>query len=219
MNNEIRIVAHRGASGDAPENTIESFRLGWKQGADAIEGDFHVTRDGHVVCIHDRDTGRVAGKRLVVAESTLAELRELDASAWREGWGEPCVIPTLPEVLATVPDGKMVYLEIKCGPEILPPLFADIAASGLVPEHVVFISFDAEVLREIKVQAPRYKVFWLVAFKRDQSGDVAPSMKTVLSTLRSIDADGISAGKDGVTMIMYGALVTSETGTKSLTGS
>lgn len=199
MNTETRIVAHRGASGDAPENTLASFELGWKQGADAIEGDYHLTRDGHVVCIHDRDTGRVAGKSVVVAESTLVELRGLDAGALREGWGEPCVIPTLTEVLATVPDGKMVYLEIKCGPEIIPPLFDDIAASGLASEQIVIISFNAEVLREIKANAPQYKAFWLVSFKRDPSGDVTPPLKTVFSTMESIAADGISAGKDGVT--------------------
>src|SRR5688500_13124508 len=47
------IVAHRGASHDAPENTLASFRLAWEQGADAIEGDFRLTRDGEIVCIHD----------------------------------------------------------------------------------------------------------------------------------------------------------------------
>ena len=69
------IVAHRGASGEAPENTIPAFNLAWKQGADAIEGDFHLTKDGHVVCIHDANTKKVAGKNLVVKDTTLAELK------------------------------------------------------------------------------------------------------------------------------------------------
>ena len=54
------IVAHRGASSDAPENTLRAFRLGWEQGADAIEADFHLTRDGQLVCMHDATTGRTA---------------------------------------------------------------------------------------------------------------------------------------------------------------
>lgn len=66
-----QIVAHRGASADAPENPLAAFRLAWKQGADVIEGDFYLTKDHRIVCIHDGDTQRVAGKHLVVAESTL----------------------------------------------------------------------------------------------------------------------------------------------------
>mgnify|MGYP005855702713 CR=1 FL=1 len=55
---ELRIVAHRGASQEAPQNTIPAFQLAWKQGADAIEGDFHLTKDGNIVCIHDKDIRR-----------------------------------------------------------------------------------------------------------------------------------------------------------------
>ncbi|MFM1902441.1 MAG: hypothetical protein RLZZ440_341, partial [Planctomycetota bacterium] len=73
------ITAHRGASYDAPENTLAAFRLAWEQGADAIEADFRLTSDGQIVCVHDADTERVAGVRHVVAETPLAELRALDA--------------------------------------------------------------------------------------------------------------------------------------------
>jgi len=72
------IVAHRGASHDAPENTIPAFQLAWQQKADAIEGDFYLTRDNEIVCIHDRTTKRYSDRDLVVAESTLEELRQLD---------------------------------------------------------------------------------------------------------------------------------------------
>ena len=82
MAGEPFLVAHRGASADAPENTIPAFQLAWEQGADAIEGDFHLTADGHIVCIHDEDTQKVAGKKLIVPESTLADLRKLDVGAW-----------------------------------------------------------------------------------------------------------------------------------------
>lgn len=81
------IVAHRGASKEAPENTIPAFTLAWKQGADAVEGDFHLTADGYIVCIHDKDTKRVADRKLVVAESSLEDLRKLDV--------KETVIPTM----------------------------------------------------------------------------------------------------------------------------
>lgn len=76
------IVAHRGASKRAPGNTLPAFELAWKQGADAIEGDFRLTKDGHVVCIHDETIKRTAGADLNVAQSTLSELRKLDVGAW-----------------------------------------------------------------------------------------------------------------------------------------
>ena len=62
------IIAHRGASYDAPENTLAAFRLAFEQGADGIESDWHLSSDGEVVCIHDSDTKRVAGKQLYVAK-------------------------------------------------------------------------------------------------------------------------------------------------------
>ena len=61
------IIAHRGASGEAPENTMDAFKLAWELGADGIEGDFHLTRDGHIVAIHDKDTNKVTkGKNKLI---------------------------------------------------------------------------------------------------------------------------------------------------------
>ena len=66
------LIAHRGASHDAPENTLAAFRLAWEQGADGIEGDFRLSRDGEIICLHDATTRRTAGIDLVVADATLA---------------------------------------------------------------------------------------------------------------------------------------------------
>ena len=101
-----QIIAHRGASADAPENTLAAFRLGWEQDADGIEGDFRLSADGRIVCIHDDDTQRVAGSRLVVSETSYNDLHALDVGRWKgEQWrGER--IPSLAEVhvhLAALP--------------------------------------------------------------------------------------------------------------------
>jgi glycerophosphoryl diester phosphodiesterase len=77
------LIAHRGASQDAPENTIAAFTLAWKQGADGIEGDFQLTHDGEIVCIHDPTTKRTAEQDLKVSEATLKELRQLDVKPWK----------------------------------------------------------------------------------------------------------------------------------------
>src|SRR5690606_17417748 len=115
-------VAHRGASYTAPENTLAAFDLAWQEGADGVEGDFRLTADGHIVCMHDANTERTAGQRLVVAESTLVELKSLDVGTWKHARYADERVPTLAEVLDTVPDGKLFFVELKTGPEIVAPL-------------------------------------------------------------------------------------------------
>ena len=185
------IVAHRGASHDAPENTLPAFRLAWEQGADAIEGDFLLTKDNRIVCIHDKSTERLAGRKLIVKDSTLAQLQELDVGMKKDEKFKGAKIPTIAQVFATIPAGKKIFIEIKCGKEIIPPLLAAIRASGLKDEQVTMICFQAEVVRTFKTKAPRHKVYWLTNFKRNDAGEWTPSLDTVLQTLKSTKADGL----------------------------
>jgi glycerophosphoryl diester phosphodiesterase len=188
------IVAHRGASHDAPENTLPAFELAWKQGADAIEGDFHLTADGRIVCIHDYDTRRVSGTRRVVKDSTLADLQALDAGAWFKPEWKGTRLPTFREVAATVPADRKFYIEVKCGPEIVPALLREIGEAGLKESQVVVISFNAPVIRELKIKAPAYKACWLSSFGKDSPLD--PSIGRALATVREIKADGFSSKAD-----------------------
>ena len=77
------IIAHRGASKDAPENTLAAIRLGWEQGADAGECDVHQSRDGHIVVIHDSTLRKTARVNRRVESLTLAELKELEVGRWK----------------------------------------------------------------------------------------------------------------------------------------
>lgn len=190
---ESMIVAHRGASRNAPENTLPAFRLAWEQGADAIEGDFHLSKDGTIVCIHDVKTEKLANKNLVVSESTLDELKALDVGAHFGASFKGTTIPTIAEVFATVPENKQIYVEIKCGPEIIPALLDEIEKSGLSTEQVVVISFEEAVIQALKVRAPQFKAFWLCSFKENYLGRVSPRLESVLATLSEIDADGLSS--------------------------
>lgn len=186
------MIAHRGAAHDAPENTLAAFELAWRQGADGIEGDFRLTRDGAVVCIHDADTRRTAGEAATVAEATLAELRRLDVGRWKGERWRGARIPTIDEVLAAVPGQGRVFLEIKCGPEILPPLAAALAASRVPSGQLVVVSFHESVVAEAKRLLPRVKALWLTDFEDDRkTGAVRPSPETVLETLARTAADGV----------------------------
>ena len=187
------VVAHRGGAGHGPENTLPAFRQAWDLGSDAIEGDFRLTADGQIVCIHDADTQRVAGTRWVVAESTLEQLRALDVGSWYGPSFRGARIPTITEVFATLPAGRILYVEVKCGPELIPPLLEAIRSAGLGVEQVVVISFHANVIRVLKDQAPRYKACWLASCRRNASGHFQPTCAQVLQTLVQCGADGFGA--------------------------
>jgi len=115
------VVAHRGASAQAPENTMEAFRLGVEAGADAIELDVHLTSDGQLAVIHDDTLDRTTDRTGPVAERTMEEIREADAGATFARTGDSGIpfagtgltVPTLPEVLAWLPDEIGLVIEIK----------------------------------------------------------------------------------------------------------
>ena len=186
----MMIVAHRGASGVAPENTLASFKLAWQQNADAIEGDFRLTKDGVIVCIHDDNTERVGDKKLVVVKSTLQELKVVDIGIYRGDEFSQERVPTLSEVIDTIPNGKKILIEIKCGTEIVPVLVNQLRQSNLSPEQVVIIAFDADVIKACKSLAPEYQANWLNDFETDFD------FEKILPVLLDIGADGLSSNNE-----------------------
>lgn len=136
---QVEIVAHRGASAGAPENTLPSFNLGWEL-ADADELDVHLSNDGEVVVLHDASTMRTGSFDKSIVEQALAEPKSLDAGAWKAATWAGTRIPTLAEVLALVPEGKRPFIEIKCGVEVAPALESAVKASGKTPKPLARIA-------------------------------------------------------------------------------
>lgn len=167
MLDRVEIIAHRGASHDAPENTRASVLLGWEQGADAVEVDVMLTRDGRIVAMHDSTTKRTAGRDLAIRQHTWEALRVLDVGRWKgeRFAGEP--IPLLEDLLATIPAGRRMVVEIKTGPEIVPVLERVVAASGKQPEQIAFISFNYFSCVGIKRARPEHEVYLLSGFERN----------------------------------------------------
>ncbi|QDU58582.1 glycerophosphodiester phosphodiesterase [Aeoliella mucimassa] len=187
------IVAHRGASYAAPENTLASFQLAWDEGADGVEGDFYLTSDGEIVCIHDKDTKRTAGKKLVVAESTLAELQQLDVGSWKDPKYAGERIPTLEQVLAIVPEGKRMVIELKIGPEIVEPLAKVLAESKVPREMITIIAFDADTVKACKQTLPDLRTHWLTSYRDQKDGTWKPTLAEVSETLAETGADGLGS--------------------------
>ena len=204
------IVAHRGASYDAPENTLAAFRLAWTKHADAIEGDFYITSDEQIVCIHDETTKRVGPGQpaLSVSDSTYDELRKIDVGSWKHPRYSAERIPTLKQVMATVPDGKQIFVEIKCGPEILPLMKSQLAASGLKPEQIVIICFNEAVVTQSRKMMPEYKVSWLTGYKQKTKESAwKPTQHEVLEILTRTGVTGL--GTNGNLNVIDQAFVNS----------
>ncbi len=188
------IIGHRGASREAPENTLESFRLAWEQGADGIEADFRLTADGQIVCMHDETSWRTTGVDLRIADSSLKELRRLDAGLWKGAGWSGAMIPTLDEVLAAIPSGSWFYIEIKSGPEIIAPLERVLRASKLTPERIRLLSFSASLISELKQRLPDWRACWLCDYRHSLMRNVwHPSREYVLDTIRRSGADGLAS--------------------------
>jgi glycerophosphoryl diester phosphodiesterase len=152
----VLVIAHRGASGHAPENTLAAFRRAVALGATFIETDLQLSRDAHFVAIHDDKVDRTTNGHGKVHDLTLADLRKLDAGSWfgSEFTGER--IPTLEEILDFAKKHDVVfYLELKpagsWGGEHA--LIGALRQSGEIARTIV-ISFDATILESLRKIEP-----------------------------------------------------------------
>ena len=181
---KTKIIVHRGASFDAPENTLAAFKLGLKQQAAGIEGDFRYTKDGYVVCMHDISSLRTTGIDLNIEESNYEEIKKLDAGLWKgEKWKNER-IPLLSEILSFLPQDKKIYIEIKSDIKIVPFIKSVLDKSSVNSKNIHFISFDMEVVRLVKKEMPHIKAFWLTEFEEINGSEI-------LEILKDINADGI----------------------------
>lgn len=193
----VKIIAHRGASWDAPENTVPSVELGFERGADAVEIDVYLSADGRVVAIHDADTKRVTGVRLEVEQSTVAELQKLDAGSWKGAQWAGTTIPTLEEVLDAVPDRGRLVIEIKGGEEVVPAVEAVLDASGKRRQAMI-IAFSYPVIRAAKQRMPDVPSFWLYGFSRREAKAWGnPSLEDLLAKAVDAQLDGLNLRADG----------------------
>jgi glycerophosphoryl diester phosphodiesterase len=187
----LEIIAHRGGAHDAPENTLASFRLGWEQKADADELDIYLTKDGQVVVIHDATTKRTTGVEKKVAESALEDLRALDAGSYKGTQWAGEKIPTLAEALATIPDGKRMFIEIKCGVEVLPVLERVLKESGKKTEQLVIIGFNYDTMKQARKAFPQAPIYWIASYKEDKTTGKLPEIQDLIAQAKAAGLDGL----------------------------
>lgn len=159
-------IAHRGASYLAPENTIASAKLAWELGADAVEIDVYLSKDNRVMVIHDKDTKRTTNgkKNLSIEDTPSMLLRDLDAGKWKGDEFKGERIPFLKEIIETVPEGKTLVVEIKCGSEILPALKRRMEKTEKA-DQIVFICSGWKTILKTQKEFPDNKCYWLSGTK------------------------------------------------------
>lgn len=149
--NRTLVIGHRGASAYAPENTLAAFELAAEQGADAVELDVQLSRDGRLVIIHDFDVSRTTNGQGKVAELTVAELQVFDA-------GQGQKIPTLDELFEAMGPRLLYNIEIKYfgwRDQGVETAVADRIAAYQLENHVLVSSFNPLAVRRARRQLPQ----------------------------------------------------------------
>lgn len=163
---DIKVWAHRGASGYAPENTISAFRKAAQMKADGVELDVQLSKDGELVVIHDETVGRVSDRSGYVRDFTLRELKEIDVSRPVPGFGVER-IPTLSEVLEELkPTGMTINIECKTGIFFYPGLeekMIRLVKDMNMTDRIWCSSFNHESVKKVKQLCPEMKTGFLIA--------------------------------------------------------
>jgi glycerophosphoryl diester phosphodiesterase len=187
------VFAHRGSSEALPEHTLAAYLRAISEGADGLECDVRLTRDGHLICVHDRRLNRTSDGRGVISRRDLAQLEELDFGSWHPGWPASAdelitdredridtprtPVLTFNRLLSTTVDaGRHLRLLVETkhpsrfGSEVEDKVVDALAAYGLhepKPDHSVLatvMSFSALAVRRMRDRAPKLETVWLTEF-------------------------------------------------------
>ncbi len=192
----VEIVAHRGASYDAPENTVASQELAWQTGADAAEFDVRRTKDGQFAIMHDPTTNRTTGRDARFADLTLAELRELDAGSGKGPRFAREKVPTLDEMLQHIAPGKRVIIHIYLETDTISALADAIRRNQIGPDRAAIISFDYEPLCAVRAALPAFQTLWLVKAPSADPAKKTLSLDELIRDCRAAGFSGLSFNQD-----------------------
>jgi len=161
------VIAHRGASSYAPENTFAAFDLALRMGVRHLELDVHATGDNHLVVIHDDTVDRTTSGTGAVASHTLAELQELDAGSWFGAGFAGERLPAFVQVLERYKGRAHLHTEIKGRSAHLSQQTVDLLREHGMEGQITITSFQKIWLEEVRACAPELPAGWLVAQVND----------------------------------------------------
>lgn len=178
------IIAHRGASGHAPENTLPAIKKAIEMDADLIEIDVHLTKDDSVIVIHDNTLNRTTNGKGSVLSHTYSEICLLDAGSWFSDQFKNEKIPTLREVLQTVNEQRKILIELKWPKkgiyDSLPKKVLEIVHACNAENWVIIQSFEREYLKtinQLNSQVPLHRLLYVLSPTFSSYIDYKPRFK------------------------------------------
>lgn len=191
----MKIIAHRGASFYAPENTAAAFILALQSGADGFEVDVHMTKDKKIVAIHDETTGRTGTRNLKLSNSNYSTLQKIDVGSWFEEKFKGEKIPLLEYIIENTPENFDIYIEIKSGMKIVNTFYEFIQKYKRMANRFFIMSFNYELVYELKKLLLEFNILWIVEF-----GHNVPLSKDMYSIvydkLKAGSLNGVSTASD-----------------------
>ncbi len=181
------VIAHRGASHDAPENTLAAFLLAWEQGAEAVETDLRLCADGTPVCIHDADARRTLHDHRRIRDLSLEDLARMDAGSWKSPRWASARVCTLAALLSENPSNRHLVLELKEGGDLPAACSRAVRASSVPLEAITLIAFDEAVITAVKNLLPECRALWLT--KDYHAG--TPGGAKLAAKIREMGIDGV----------------------------
>lgn len=180
------IIAHRGASFLAPENTLSAVKLAWEIGAQAVEIDVRKTWDNQIVAIHNATTRHMTGHSKFIRLNTLKQLKKLDFGILKDAKWKGERIPTLDSILNTIPEKGRLYIEIKSTKAILPLIKNLLKSYSFRAEQINFLAFNYKIAVKTKKMFQENLVYFLYEHRRAQ-----PSAEYFLSRIKTAGLDGL----------------------------
>ena len=191
------IVAHRGENRFAPENSVEAANIAWKNGVKFVEADFCEISTGEIVCIHgNRELKKYTCVDKKVADLTASDIPTLNLAKGEKWKGkfDFVKVPTMQEIMATVPsDGTLVF-EIKSYSDSYAKKIDDARQkAGLRKDQILIIAFNADYLKDFNSKYKGYKTLWLYALKM-KNGKLNFTPQEAIAKCKEIGASGVDVG-------------------------
>ncbi len=206
----MQLIAHRGASGLAPENTLAAFRLALELGASAMEFDVHQTADKELVIIHDEDLKRVGGRGERIRDMTWPELCRFDVGSWFDARFCAERVPRLEEVFDLALRKAELHVELKCGSRVYPGIegrLVQLIRSRRALPACVVSSFDHKALFALRALEPRLRLGYLLGdTPLDQAFQEIEELKAESLNLSGKQASAVrisAAHRRGLKLLVY----------------
>ena len=186
------LIAHRGESKDAPENTLPAYQMAVDRGF-GFECDVYLSSDNRVFSFHDTNLKRTTGVDMPCRKASWEKtVSKIDAGKWKGDQWKGTRPALLEEILTLARDGRQIYIEVKGNDADVVPYIKDILAkqSQATPRNVLFIAFGKHTCQELKKYMPEYRVYWLVGAKHGRNGPAIPAAE-VIDTLKELGVDGV----------------------------